>query len=1360
MPTTRFQSPLWSHPDPIIKTEAERKARGWNGALRDAFMLDTSAGQLTMLGATAAAFDIPVNPLRRPVVKGYSPFDEDLTGYERHYDEFTKSTSPQETMLIKQMIDNNTDLRENLEYYGGMRFAAGVIDPINLVPIPFGMGRGLFNGFKHAVKIGSPIVGGTELVRHLIDPTSTNEETAFAMLGGTLFIGLMGGAVGAMPKSRLTVMDALNKMVPAPGTTAMFGGVPWHMGSTKGVFKGVMDSLRSTAAKGEPLSKNIDPERIKIKDNLSGAEDEVKLVEIHVDGENVMQAAIRGGDTLQMLSIEVPERMRGQGIGTAVYKAAIQYAEDHKLRFISDTEVSAAAQRRYDALKDEGYNVEKIDDTLINVDEEGTMTSSRPIYEVKRLVDPDQVKIPDHVRYRLDDLERSGAVLQKQLNTWDELIATTKEKLKTAKGSWVTRRKNELEALLKERNKTDYALRRNRSSFKDENIMVAQMLDQQTIKDWDLLPTGYNKILGKTDQFPWWTLMKTPFRDFAPEIAVKFQVFALRMAQTPGLHNIGNRVGASTGPSVEALAKEYTGQMLGAARKADALYRKYAGHGESSSQMKQYTIDSAQRVRGAVNRALGGEKITTTSDGKLTIEEFENQITVAISKGGTHTIPEVAEAASEYARVLNSIGEEGKRLEVFASQQVLARRIERKFDELYEHDSKAGPREKQSPENLKAADEIELEIMELEELMEAYKAAKHPNYIHRMWLAHEVRAKEVKLKEYLTQVFEDDPKFIKLDEDGRRIPENPDVVAGRVNEAYASILKDAEAGNDLEFMPKGSSKVDWLNARLDYLARNPDGLPPKTVQTQVKIIERKIESIMNGHPTGATGPLIARRLDLDDAYLVELGVIEGNVKSWMHHYVARTAPVIETARTFGDAKAEKYMKKLLRESREIIKKEPDPKKRAKMLKELERGHTAMIELRDIVHGVYQIPDDPSAITPRVLRALRNFNILGSMGRSVFMAFGDVGNIVVSQGFARSLGHAVEHFASGIKDGNIKMMRDEVDLAGSTSEVILGMRYHQMTDAGRTFGTTTQLERTLASASQRFFLHNLLGPWTDMARRFSGGMLQSRIIENSRLWKLGTLADDQIEIMTSLGINRKQAIQFADEWEAAGGLKHKSMFIAGTQNWTSEQAIRTFRAAMNTEIDRMVPTPGAVDKPKALLKSDWWKIVGQYRGFSIAATHRIMGAGLHTKGAQKYSGIASMIGIAMIVDSLKRPDYIQMPVEEQLLRAVELSGVTGIILDLNDTIERASAGSIGLRPALSMDIRERNPNWANRMGTIGAVPNSWLTLMYGLTSDDAETNDLARAVRYMIPYNNLLWWNEAFNRAQRSTVDFIEDREDD
>lgn len=1561
--TQRFQSPLWVNPPPIDKTKKDQGV-GRMQAFKDAVMLDTSFGQGVMMTATAKAFGVPVFQMARPVVKGYSPYDDDLTGYEGFYEEFVESTSPEETMLIKQMIDNNMDLRKNLEDYGGIRFAAGLVDPINLVPVPFAIGQGFVNGAKTAMKYGLPLVGATEITRHLIDPTSTKTETAFNTLGGTLFMGLMGGAVGKLPKNGLTVSDALNKITPPAGTTLMFAGIPWAKGSPKGIFKSIADSLRSTAGSGVLLGKTVDPDSLTIHtdESFPGR----KLVTIrHDEGGDIVTAWEVDGEL--QIGVTVPETMRRKGIGSASIMKAIKYAEDNGLRVTSYNTVSKDALNMWGHFEELGFKVDE--NKNFTVDPDGTRVSNdgKPLFRLLRQVDDAAEQVPPSVRAELNELKGARLRHEAELHHLGEAIKVATQKLKTATkaGGWKTKRQKELDELLEIKKQTEMLHRIAKSAETDRNVQVAGMLDEKTIKDWDLLPTGYNKLLGKLDQFPWWTLMKTPFRELAPDLAVKYQKFALKMAATPGLNNAGNRLDSTTGASIESLVIEYTGKWISVTREAQTIYRKYAGYGETSSQVKQFMVDQSQRVRSSVNRAMGGERITTTADGKLTIQEFNRQISIAIVNKGKHEVPEVAQAAAGYIRVLDEIGEEGRNLGVFATQVNIQKRINKvqqgleefdayyggrynvdstsevKLDEagqevldeferlnriilgddytntkpasvpdhvtklkngvndvyvddaitprdglrnatgidtpsrvevlknptrqslarwagrdvesvrfavdtngdLYVWDAnlllhetfkqatdvgsysniffditiepkrlfdafeeslstrlfdgqetsgdilypkvfakdvgktahfkdtqskltdvsgKAPKKDPLPPALQSGRDNLELEKMQLEETMQRYIDAEGEGYMHRMWQADEVKAQEVELKQMLTQEFENHPKYVNKDADGNDIPEHPDVIQGRVNEAYASILHDAETGGDSLYAPNSIHKRDWLNGRLNYLNDNPDGLPPRTVSTQIKIIEKKLERIAQGAGvTGAAGPLIARRLQLDDQKLVEMGLIEGDVTAWMNHYVMRTAPIIETARVFGDGRAQKHIDDLIGETYAAAQAETNPAKQAKMLEEMERARVAMNDLRDIVHGVWQIPDNPDAITPRLLRMLRNFNILGSMGRSVFMALGDIGNVVVSQGLRRSLGHAVEHYAAGISDGNIKMMRDEVDLAGSVSEVILGMRYHQMTDFGASVGGSGKLakmERNLANASQRFFLWNLLGPWTDMARRFSGGMLQSRLIEYSRLWKAGTLGKEERTIMGRLGISKAQAVQFVDEWEASGSLKHKSMFIANTDQWISKNAKSVFRAAMNTEINRMVPTPGAVDKPKALLKSEWWKVIGQYRGFSIAATHRIMGAGIHTKGKSKYAGMASMVGIAMMVDALKRPDYMQMPIEEQLLRAVELSAVTGIILDFNDTIERASAGTIGLRPALGMDIRERNPNWANRMGTIGAVPNQWLTLMYGLTSDDATTNDLARGVRYMIPYNNLLWWNEAFNRVQRSSVDFIE-RED-
>jgi hypothetical protein len=669
------------------------------------------------------------------------------------------------------------------------------------------------------------------------------------------------------------------------------------------------------------------------------------------------------------------------------------------------------------------------------------------------------------------------------------------------------------------------------------------------------------------------------------------------------------------------------------------------------------------------------------------------------------------------------------------------------------------------------------EIESLKERLVQYSEKDNINYMHRIWITDAVKEGEVELKEMLFKEFTENPKWKHYepgygpDDQGEVgtdrvvIPEHPDVVMGRVNETYASILRDAETGGNSEYAPKGhADTLDWLHARQRAVVDDV-ALPERTRKTQIDIINKKIQRIEQGiGGSGGSGPLLARRLELNDTQLINSGFIESDVNNWMEHYVSRTAPIIETARMFGDPKADGYINKLFDDTwmQSLDLMITDPKKAEAMQKEAVRLRTAMQDLRDIVHGTWALPDNPDAITPRILRILRNFNVLGAMGRSVLMAFGDIGNVIISQGFARSLSYAVENYASGISDGGIFLIRKEVELAGAVSEVVLGMRYAAMTDFGKAVGSSIKhprlsaFEQGLSDASKRFFLYNLLGPWTDMAKKFSGGMLQSRLIENSVLWRDGRLSKSEITIMGRLGINRAQAEQFADEWESSEGLMHKSMYIANTGEWASKSAVRAFRAAMNTEINRMIPTPGAVDKPKTLLKSEWWKMIGQYRGFSIAATHRIMGAGLHSGAAARFSGAVSMLAIAMIVDSSKRPDYMQMPIEEQIFRAVELSGITGIFLDLNDTIERITAGAVGIRPMFGMDIRERNPNWSNRMGTLGAVPNQWLTLMYGLTSDNAETDDVARAIRYMIPYNNLIWWNEAFNRGQRAAVDFIEE----
>lgn len=709
-------------------------------------------------------------------------------------------------------------------------------------------------------------------------------------------------------------------------------------------------------------------------------------------------------------------------------------------------------------------------------------------------------------------------------------------------------------------------------------------------------------------------------------------------------------------------------------------------------------------------------------------------------------------------------------------------------------------------------------LMYLERRHAAYEAAgskefEDAGYFHIMYDHGAIKAKKKEVVEFLVNWFNRHDTTRVGDEIVESTMSDLELRA-RAEETYSSMLREAELG-DSERLVHSLDKREWLVARSEELEKllkgtSMEGMRPRkvvirelesytflaekqgsmeaaqivrslkneldaiyerlrrfsrqggedmvTAYFRKEIIADKLARIANGTPTGSAGPLLARHLDIPAKDLADLGILIKDIDTVTAHYVSRLAPAIETARKFGTPTAQGHINRIVNKMRKhAAKLEEDgkPKAAANLRKKIEAYKESMEDLRDITLGWYQIPENPAAITPRVLRMIRNFNMLAAMGRSVFMAFGDVGNIVISQGFRRTFGHMFGRYTSGLHSGNIRMIDAEVELAGAVTEVALGLRYHSYAELGHQWAAGTKFEKAVADQTQRFFLHNLMGPWTDMAKRVAGGLVQSKLIENSVAWKAGKLKPSEAKVMNRLNINKERAIQIADEWEASGSLKHKAMFIANTEQWVSDEARRAFRAAINDEVNRAVIVPGVPDKPKALLKSEWWKVFGQYKGFGMSASNRIFAAGLQQEGMSKISGMLSMVAIATLVDAWKRPDYIDMSIDEQILRAVELSGMTGLILDINDTLERASAGSIGLRPLFGMDIRERNPNWANRMGALlGAAPNQWLTLIYGLTSDEASTNDAARGIRYMVPYNNLWMFNEGVNRIQRASVDFF------
>jgi len=88
---------------------------------------------------------------------------------------------------------------------------------------------------------------------------------------------------------------------------------------------------------------------------------------------------------------------------------------------------------------------------------------------------------------------------------------------------------------------------------------------------------------------------------------------------------------------------------------------------------------------------------------------------------------------------------------------------------------------------------------------------------------------------------------------------------------------------------------------------------------------------------------------------------------------------------------------------------------------------------------------------------------------------------------------------------------------------------------------------------------------------------------------------------------------------------------------------------------------------------------------------------------------------------------------------------------------ASGGELGLRPVMGVDQVIKDPNWAQRTGApLGPVASQWLQFAYALSDSGATGNEQARAIRYMLPYQNLWFWSDTWTRAQRTLAEELEE----
>jgi hypothetical protein len=555
---------------------------------------------------------------------------------------------------------------------------------------------------------------------------------------------------------------------------------------------------------------------------------------------------------------------------------------------------------------------------------------------------------------------------------------------------------------------------------------------------------------------------------------------------------------------------------------------------------------------------------------------------------------------------------------------------------------------------------------------------------------------------------------------------------GRADDARG-ILKTAVDHDDLELR-------DIAEQITDRILSTPDGRLPYDGQTVPEPRGGKSRPIVRG-------PLKARTFLIPDERIEPF--LENDVEALGRIYTRTMAADTEIVARFGDVAMTDQLDNIRREYADMASRAATEAERTKIYKRRNADIRDIAAVRDRLRGTYALPRDPDSVISRAGKIAKSLNYLRLLGGMTTSALPDPFRIVMVHGLQRFAGDGLAPLVKNFSA--FRMAADEVKLAGTALDMVLDTRTQAIADVLDDYGRHSRFERGLRSATNSFGIVSLMAPWNAAWKQVAGIVTMSRILEAGQAAASGKLAAKELERLAASGIDQEMAERIWRQFEAHGET-NGDVKLANTLKWDDAAAVTSFRAAVVRDVDRIIVTPGQ-DKP-LWLSTELGSVIGQFKTFQMASAQRVLLAGLQDRDAATLAGLTMMVGAGMGVYAFKsweggRP--LSKDPTSWLIEGVDRSGVTGWFFEPNNIIEKATRGTIGLKPLLGggqpmSRYASRNATDALLGPTFGLVEDA-LTVTGSAVSGDWKRSD-TRAFRRILPYQSVTGF--------RNVVDLAED----
>jgi len=403
-------------------------------------------------------------------------------------------------------------------------------------------------------------------------------------------------------------------------------------------------------------------------------------------------------------------------------------------------------------------------------------------------------------------------------------------------------------------------------------------------------------------------------------------------------------------------------------------------------------------------------------------------------------------------------------------------------------------------------------------------------------------------------------------------------------------------------------------------------------------------------------------------------------------------------------------------------------------------------LRDRLRGTYGASKDPHALSSRFVRVMKSINTLAGMGSAVISSVPDVARLVMVEGFENAYGKGFKTLFNDQAQLIKQMGRKELDQAAIAVDATLGLRSHAMSDLGDLFGSRFTLERKLNQATGMFFLFNGLNIWNQALKEMAGNMTMLRMTEGlMKPWSKLKKADQEKFLKNGIGEQDHMRMQ---QLIRQFGQKEGKEWLPNTEAWTDPTMRLKFRNALNQNVERIIITPGAGDR--ALWTStEFGSMLTQFKSYGQGAMVRLLTAGLQEKDGAFWQGAFLIVGLAGIINEVKRAQYGIDSNEDagtKLINAIDRSGIGGWFTDVNNAVEKISDHKLGMRPFLTDQPQYQLPMGA-KAGAVAGPTGSNLFNMANVMGDVVNFNvgsDTLQNARFFFPTGNLFYLDPIYD----------------